>query len=193
MAPKNGKCDFPTLQGTPFLLSPDIQQANRASMVLQRNNQDQTCSCHFSNSLANPGSREIRKILLSFLNYQQIEIQLTMTVSTRPLCHFSFTFHHWSHGCNFSTLLPKTRVPLAGRCRGSCRYPTYLPLLRCLLQQTLVLFFIYNWSKASFLNVTSSETAGLDLPRSALAQLMPLIFPLLFLSQHWQSLLRPTN
>lgn len=82
VAPKNGKCDFPTLQGTPFLLSPDIQQANRAPMVLQRNNQDQTCSCHFSNSLANPGSRKIRKILLSFLNYQQIEIQLTMTVST---------------------------------------------------------------------------------------------------------------
>lgn len=92
VAPKNGKCDFPTLQGTPFLLSPDIQQANRASMVLQRNNQDQTCSCHFSNSLANPGSREIRKILLSFLNYQQIEIQLTMTVSTRPLVTFPLRF-----------------------------------------------------------------------------------------------------
>lgn len=29
MAPKNGKCNFPTLQATPFLLSPDTQQADK--------------------------------------------------------------------------------------------------------------------------------------------------------------------
>lgn len=133
MAPKNGKCDFPTLQATPFLLSPEIQQANESS---SRFTQKQSRSGKFMPFFKQFGKSWFEKNfkMTSFIHKLSTNgntaysKSITIKMIHDPSVIFPLIFYCQRHRYDLNTLLPKTRgVPWVGCSGGGCGYPHTSP------------------------------------------------------------------